>query len=74
VEQQSPLEGTAEYAALIRQEAAVWGASARDLANQVKPDWRNLQYHPLIGFMIKPYIEKLLALIQPGWIVLEIGC
>ncbi len=63
-----------DYQTLIAAEGAVWSAAARDLAAKWRPDWRDMRRTRHYAVVDGRTIEWLLALVQPGWRVLEIGC
>lgn len=63
-----------DYQALIAAEGAVWGAAARDLAAKWRPDWADMQRTRHYAVVDGRHIRQLLALVQPNWRVLEIGC
>ncbi len=63
-----------DYQALIAAEGAVWGAAARDLAAKWRPDWADMQRTRHYAVVDGRHIRQLLALVQLGWRVLEIGC
>lgn len=63
-----------DYQALIAAEGAVWSAAARDLAAKWRPDWADMQRTRHYAVVDGRHIRQLLALVQPEWHVLEIGC
>lgn len=63
-----------DYQTLIAAEGAVWSAAARDLAAKWRPDWQDMRRTRHYAVVDGRNIEWLLALVQPGWRVLEIGC
>jgi 2-polyprenyl-6-hydroxyphenyl methylase/3-demethylubiquinone-9 3-methyltransferase len=63
-----------DYQALIAAEGAIWSAAARDLAAKWRPDWSDMRRTRHYAVIDGRHIRQLLALVQPGWRVLEIGC
>lgn len=62
------------YTQKLAQEAELWGSEAEKQAGQIPPDWRYHRYlrHNII--MHAADIEGLLAWVQPGMRVIELGC
>jgi 2-polyprenyl-3-methyl-5-hydroxy-6-metoxy-1,4-benzoquinol methylase len=67
-------EPSSEYQHLLEQEAQVWGNQAQADAQTIQPDWEYVQRRPHQVVYAGRKIRKLLALVQPGWRVLELGC
>lgn len=63
-----------DYQSLIAAEGAAWGQAARTLAAKWRPDWQYIRHMRHYAISDGRYLEKLFALIQPNWRVLEIGC
>ena len=62
------------YEASIETETAAWNSAARNLADKVNPDWREMQHLPQHVLIYKRHVDRILNMIQPGWHVLEAGC
>lgn len=62
------------YEELLKQEAEVWGASARQIANDYPPDWRYQRNTRDSAIVDADLIDAFLDHVQPGMNVLEIGC
>jgi 2-polyprenyl-3-methyl-5-hydroxy-6-metoxy-1,4-benzoquinol methylase len=65
---------SSDYQEKLAQEAALWGAEAERQAQELPPDWRYHRHTPSVVIVSGPELEKMLALIQPGMKVLELGC
>ncbi len=67
-------QSNVDYQALIAAEGAAWGNAARSLAAKWRPDWQDMRHMRHYAIQDGRYLEKLFALVQPGWRVLDIGC
>jgi 2-polyprenyl-3-methyl-5-hydroxy-6-metoxy-1,4-benzoquinol methylase len=62
------------YTQKLAQEAELWGSESEKQAGQIPPDWR---YHRRLRHNVIMHaadIERLLARVQPGMRVIELGC
>jgi 2-polyprenyl-3-methyl-5-hydroxy-6-metoxy-1,4-benzoquinol methylase len=62
------------YEQQLAQEAALWGDESERVAKEMPPEWRYHRNHRQNVIMHTANIDDLLARVQPGMKVLEIGC
>jgi 2-polyprenyl-3-methyl-5-hydroxy-6-metoxy-1,4-benzoquinol methylase len=75
--QQSPEDTSSNlpngYEEMLRTEADIWGQDAKDKVKFLQPDWIHYKKNRHYICLRKP-VDQMLALIQPGMRVLELGC
>lgn len=62
------------YDQLVAEEGRIWSENARRYTTEIPPDWCYMRHEYNYRVVYRREIEQLLAAIQPGQQVLEIGC